>query len=286
VHLHTRVAAILLHRLPPLPEVMLQRQAARIRRGRASVAQRYRLIASGGIPASHIAAAAIAVGVPRPAWLRLHRRGRLQGDHAAARACCTPGELPGGRTGPRRGRLRLVADGHATVLLAVPLPKDPRIEAAGEGVEDSIHVGKHEHVLLHVGPAEALRQAGRGRLALHEVVGRLRTAANRAGAIGIEIPGRLQPFDDLLGLDRQAAAAACSPFCRSRPTIAPPTWLTSATASPVIEVNERSRVGRLRRACRTDRRGGSMRGSSSGVVVVADAEPRPASPASVRRRPA
>jgi len=42
---------------------------------------------------------------------------------------------------------------------------------------------------------------------LHEVVGRLLRVAQGDGPIGVEVSGRLEPLDDLLGIDREQGLA-------------------------------------------------------------------------------
>ena len=113
----------------------------------------------------------------------------------------------GGQHEAEHRRLRLVAHGDASVLRPIAPPENRRVEPAREGVEDPIHVGEHEHVLLHVGSAERFGQARCGRLLLHEVIGRLLRVADGDRAIGVEIPRRLEPLNDLLRVDRQQRPA-------------------------------------------------------------------------------
>ena len=93
--------------------------------------------------------------------------------------------------------MRLVADGHAARLDAVAAREDIERQPARQRVQDLVHVGEHEVVLLHVGLAHVLRQAGAGRLLAGEVVGRLFAVAHGESGVQIEIASLLHHFDQV-----------------------------------------------------------------------------------------
>ena len=95
-----------------------------------------------------------------------------------------------GQHGCQHRRLRLVADDHARDSMPQPRGQNIEVQAAGEAVEDLIHVAQHERILLHVRPAHVLGQAGAGRLLMDEIVRRLRAVAHRQGAAFVQIGRR------------------------------------------------------------------------------------------------
>jgi hypothetical protein len=68
-------------------------------------------------------------------------------------------------------------------------------------VEDLVHVGEDELVLLHVEPAHVLGQAGGRRLHAREVVGRLRAVAQRQVGLGVQFARLLHDAEQVLDGD-------------------------------------------------------------------------------------
>ena len=74
-----------------------------------------------------------------------------------------------------------------TGLHAIATGKNAQVQTTGEGVENLIHVGQHEVILLHVELGHVLRQTGGGGLLPREIVGRLLTIAKGQGGVEVEI---------------------------------------------------------------------------------------------------
>jgi hypothetical protein len=96
------------------------------------------------------------------------------------------------------GSQRLIADRHTARFLAVAASQNIQWEATGERVQDLIHIGQHEMILLHVGLAHVFRQTGTGGLLAGEIVGRLFSITHMESSVQIQV-GRLFHHVDQLG---------------------------------------------------------------------------------------
>ena len=98
---------------------------------------------------------------------------------------------------PEHRTLRLKADRHAA-LFAVARRQHVEREPARQRRQDAPHLGQHEPVLLHVGPAHPLGQARARRLGARELLGRLRPIAHRQRRVHVELAGVADAGDEIV----------------------------------------------------------------------------------------
>ena len=118
-----------------------------------------------------------------------------------------------GRQDEPHGRsLGLVAHHHAAAFQAVAVAEDVQIQTARQRVEHLIHVREDEEILLHVRPAHVLGQAGRGRLHVGELVGRLRAITQGERGVQVQLAGFLDSLDQLVAGDGAQGLAGLRRF--------------------------------------------------------------------------
>ena len=96
--------------------------------------------------------------------------------------------------------LALVADRH-TSLFAVTLSQDVEIQPSSQGVQDILHLGKDEVILLHIGPAHMLGQTRGCGLSPHKFIGRLSAIAQREFGVHVEFACLFDLLDEVIHRD-------------------------------------------------------------------------------------